>query len=136
MKILIDTNIIIDNFARRDEYGESLKILSYCENGVVEGIITTVTVMDAMYVLKKYLDSSTLRNAMFMLLQIVDVVPALKSDINTALTGDFKDFENAVQASCASRNKIDYIVTRNVNDFGTSVVKALSPEDMICLLQD
>ncbi|MDR3121287.1 MAG: PIN domain-containing protein [Clostridiales bacterium] len=44
MKILLDTNIVIDNLARRDEYAESLKILESCENGDIDGAVTTVTV--------------------------------------------------------------------------------------------
>ncbi|MDR1246451.1 MAG: PIN domain-containing protein, partial [Clostridiales Family XIII bacterium] len=81
MKILIDTNIIVDNFARRDEYAESLYLLDACENGELEGIVTTVTIMDVMYVLRKHLGSDEMRKSVQLLLQIVDVVPALKNDI-------------------------------------------------------
>lgn len=131
MKILLDTNIIIDNLSRRDEYGESLQILKLCENGFLEGIITTVTVMDVMYIMRKHLGSAEVRSAVQILLQIVDVVPVLKSDINTAFMADFSDFEDAVQASCAARVRVDYIVTRNVNDFRKSPVLAISPSDIL-----
>ena len=135
MKALIDTNIIIDNFACRDEYGDSLEILNLCENGELEGVVSTVTIMDAMYILRKHMDFTEARNATLKLIQIVDVVPVLKSDINTALTSDFSDFEDAVQASCASRVKTDYIVTRNVKDFRNSIVPSILPGDMLKLLQ-
>jgi predicted nucleic acid-binding protein len=134
MKLLLDTNIIIDNLARRDAYAESLHILDACENGEIEGVITTVTIMDVMYLLRKSLASAEARGAMRLLLQIVDVVPALKSDIAAALVGDFSDFEDAVQASCAARTKADYIVTRNVRDFEKSSVPAILPDDMLKLL--
>ncbi len=136
MKLLLDTNIIIDNLARRDEFGESLQILTLCENGYVEGVVTTVTVMDVMYILRKYLVPDEMREAMRMLLQIVDVVPALKSDITTALAGTLSDFEDAVQASCAARVKADYIITRNVKDFTESRIPAIQPADMLKLLSD
>ena len=131
MKVLLDTNIIIDNLARRDEYGESLQILTLCENGILEGIITTVTVMDVMYILRKHMSSEELRNAVQILMQIVDVVPAMKNDISLALMGDFRDFEDAVQANCAARNKADYIITRNVKDFEKSNIAAISPDDIL-----
>ena len=49
-------------------------------------------------------------------------------------TGLMRDFEDAVQAYCAKRHRIDYIVTRNVKDFVNSPVKAISPEDFINLV--
>jgi len=134
LKILLDTNIVIDNLARRDEYGESLQILNFCENGVLEGVITTVTVMDVMYIMRRHLGSREVRSAVQILLQIVDIVPALKRDITAALIGDFPDFEDAVQSSCAARAKADYIVTRNVRDFKKSSVPAVLPGDMLKIL--
>ena len=135
MKALIDTNIVVDNFARRDEYRDSLDILNLCENGGLEGVVSTVTIMDVMYILRKHMDSAEARYAALMLMQIVDVVPALKSDINAALTSDFPDFEDAVQAACAARVKADYIVTRNVRDFKNSPAPVILPGDALRLLQ-
>ena len=135
MKILIDTNIIVDNFARRDEYGDSLGILDLCENKRLDGVVSTVTIMDVMYILRKHMGYAEARNSVLMLMQIVDVVPALKSDINAALIGDFSDFEDAVQVACAARVKADYIITRNVRDFKNSSVPPILPGDMLELLQ-
>jgi predicted nucleic acid-binding protein len=134
LKILLDTNIVIDNLARRDEYAESLKILEACENGDIDGAVTTVTVMDVMYILRKHINPAEVRDAVWMLLQIVGVVPALKNDISNAFMWDFSDFEDAVQASCAARIKADYIVTRNVGDFEKSTIPSILPEDMLKLL--
>ena len=80
--------------------------------------------------------SAEARSAVLMLMQIVDVIPALKNDINVALTSDFSDFEDSVQAACAERVKADYIVTRNVRDFKNSSVPAILPGDMLRLLCD
>jgi predicted nucleic acid-binding protein len=135
VKILLDTNVVIDNFARRDAYGESLRIFAACEDGKIAGIVSMVTIMDVMYVLRKHLSAAEARNAVQLLLQIVDVVPVLKTDINAALAGDFKDFEDAVQASCAARAKTDYIITRNVSDFERSPIPAILPAALSDLLQ-
>ena len=134
MKILLDTNVIIDNLARRDEHGESLRILNLCEDGSLDGVITTFTIIDTMYVLRKYLGFDKIRGSMQMLMQIVDVVPILKSDINAALKGEFADFEDAVQASCATRIKADYIVARNIKAFINSPIKALLPVEFLSIL--
>jgi predicted nucleic acid-binding protein len=49
------------------------------------------------------------------------------SDINAALTLPINDFEDAVIAAVAKREKADYIVTRNEEDFKGSPVPAISP---------
>jgi hypothetical protein len=46
-----------------------------------------------------------------------------------------KDFEDAVQSSCARRVKADYIITRNVKDFEKSPVPAILPSEALELLR-
>lgn len=134
MKVLLDTNIIIDNLARRDEYGESFQILNLCESGLIKGTVTTATAMDTMYVMRKYLSLAEASHAMQILLQIVDIIPVIKNDISAAFKGGFRDYEDAVQASCAQRIKADYIATRNVKDFEKSSVPAVSPDVILRML--
>ena len=133
MKVLIDTNVVIDNLARRDEFGESLKIFRLCESGAINGIVTTATVMDVIYILRKHLPLADMRKAVQILIQVVDVVPVQKSDIRAALSSAFSDLEDAVQAFCATRSKADYIVTRNLDDFKNSTVPVISPIDFLGL---
>ena len=128
MKLLLDTNVVIDVVSKRPGYAASNDILRFCELRKAEGFVSTTTVTDAVYVLKKYLAPGDVREAVRTLLHIVDVVSVQKSDIMRALDGEWRDFEDAVQAACAARNKMTYIVTRNVGDFAKSDVKAVVPE--------
>ncbi len=50
-------------------------------------------------------------------------------DLKFAFTGVMSDFEDALQANCAKRYHIDYIITRNVKDFKLSPVKAIEPSE-------
>jgi predicted nucleic acid-binding protein len=56
--------------------------------------------------------------------------------IKTAIASDFPDFEDAVLSATASREKADYIITRNSNDFTHSPIKALSPEEFVEILKE
>jgi predicted nucleic acid-binding protein len=134
MRIFLDTNIIVDIVSRRGGYEDSLQILKYCETGHAKGFVSTVTVTDVMYILRKHIPPDAVRNAVQTLLIIVDVADVLKSDISAAFSSDMKDFEDAVQASCAERVKADYIVTRNIDDFENSAIPAILPADMLKLL--
>jgi predicted nucleic acid-binding protein len=134
MKLLLDTNIIVDVLSRRDGYEESLNILRCCEVRRAEGCITTATIMDVMYILRKHMEPSEMKEAVQTILTIVDVVEIREADIRAAFGSDMTDFEDAVQAFCAQRNKVDTIVTRNKKDFVKSPVPAMLPGEILSLI--
>ena len=134
MKFLLDTNIVVDVISRRGGFEDSLTIFRSCEVGIAEGVISATTVTDVRYILRKHIDPGGVRDAVKTLLLIMDVAGVLKSDISAALLSEVKDFEDAVQASCAERIKADYIVTHNLQDFGKSSVPAISPSKALELI--
>jgi len=136
MKILLDTNIVVDVLSRRGGYEESLQVLRYCEMRKVEGIASTATIMDVMYIMRKHMDAGKMRDAVRTFLTLVDVVEIRESDILAALDSEMSDFEDAVQAFCSKRNRADYIVTRNKKDFTYSPVPALLPGEMLSLFEE
>lgn len=46
---------------------------------------------------------------------------------------NWRDLEDGLQMQSASYEKLDYIVTRNIKDFGTSSVLPVLPEQLIAL---
>lgn len=48
----------------------------------------------------------------------------------------FNDFEDALQDSCAVYSDVDYIITRNVDDFMNSSVPILRPEEFINMIKE
>ena len=134
MKIMLDTNVVVDILSKRDGYEDLLQLVKYCEIRKVEGFISAITVTDVMYILRKHIDPSFVRETVQTLLLIVDVASVLKSDISYAFSSDMKDYEDAVQSSCAKRMKADYIVTRNLKNFGKSDVPAISPSGALKII--
>ena len=134
MKVLLDTNIIIDIITKRSGYEESLQILRFCEIGRIEGFVSAITVTDVMYILRKHISPEKVRDSARTLTALVDVAGILKSDIVFAFSSDMADFEDAVQASCAERIKANYIITRNLKDFKNSTVPAITPTSALALL--
>lgn len=131
MKFMLDTNIVVDILSQRDGYEESLQLVKYCELGKIEGFVSAVTITDVMYILRKHIAPNLVRETVKTLLLIIDVANVLKSDIISAFASEMKDYEDAVQSSCAERMKADYIVTRNLKDFEQSAVSAISPSDAL-----
>jgi predicted nucleic acid-binding protein len=71
-----------------------------------------------------------------MIAHILNLADTTGVDIKTAIASDFRDFEDAVLSATAAREKADYIITRNSNDFANSPVKALSPEEFVEILNE
>jgi hypothetical protein len=67
-----------------------------------------------------------------MLLDLFDVVGVDKFRLIKALTNeDFDDIEDRLQVECAQAVNADYIITRNINDFTTSLIPAILPEEFL-----
>ena len=132
MKLLLDTNVLIDVLAKRAGfYRDSLETLRFCEAGGVSAFVSAVSVADVMYIMRKYLPREALRNAVKTLLAITSVADVTRGDINNAFSSAMSDYEDAVQAYCAKRIRADFIITRNTRDFAGSPVKAVTPSEFL-----
>ena len=118
IKILLDTNIILDIALERREFFEKSKELMLTINKLsIPSYITATTVTDIYYILKKskghQLTISFLKN----LFDFIDIAGVNKEIIVSALDSELTDFEDGVQTECASQNDINIIITRNIADF-------------------
>ncbi len=132
MKVLIDTNVVLDVLCKREGlYEDAARIMKYCEVNKITGIISALTIPNIVYIMRKELDAQKTRDVIEKL-QLVFTVADLKADdIKKALSMNFKDFEDALQSACASRIKADYIITRNIRDFVNSKVTAIKPTELL-----
>lgn len=136
MKILVDTNIIIDALAGREPFRESAEqIFMLAANQIEEMYITAGSATDIYYLIRKHLhNAEQSKNTMSKLYQLFGILDVTANDCQDALLLDMKDYEDAVVSCCANRNQMDYIVTRNIKDYKLSKVKALLPEDFVKLV--
>lgn len=132
MKVLIDTNVVLDVLCKREGfYEDAARIMKYCEVNKITGVISALTIPNIVYIMRKELDAQKTRDVIEKL-QLVFTVADLKADdIKKALSMNFKDFEDALQSACASRIKADYIITRNIRDFVNSKVTAIKPTELL-----
>jgi predicted nucleic acid-binding protein len=59
------------------------------------------------------------------------VLDILAYNIKTVFDSPIMDFEDALIEETAYQTKIEYIVTRNVNDFKNSRVKIITPKKLL-----
>jgi len=133
MKVLIDTNVIIDVLGKNEKfYDDSYKIILLGLEGEIETIMSASAVTDVYYILKKYIhDSIILRENIFLLSNYLKICKATAEDITNAVLLSIPDFEDAVVAAIAKREKADFIISRNESDFENSHIPAISPAQFI-----
>jgi hypothetical protein len=133
MKILVDTNIIIDALTGREPFRESAEqIFMLAANQLQDMYITAGSATDIYYLIKKHLhNTEQSKNTMSKLYQLFGILDVTANDCQDALLSNMNDYEDAVVSCCAKRNQMDYIVTRNIKDYKQSKVKALLPDDFV-----
>ena len=131
MKVLVDTNIIIDALQSRDGFLEDARevILGV---GDYDGYITASSVTDIFYLQNRYFqDKEKARENLEDLLEIFGVLDVTGEDCRRALRGGMVDFEDAVLVEAAMRNGVDIIVTRNKKDFKGASIEVLAPREFL-----
>lgn len=133
MKILIDTNVILDILQKREPFfADSYRALRKATEDDAECLISASAVTDIFYMLRKALGSAQqAKEQIEQLAQIVSFADVQGMDIHTALMRAMPDFEDAVVDAVAERNGASYILTRNIKDFAGSVVPAILPADFL-----
>ena len=132
MKILIDTNIILDIVLERQPFVEqATQLFKAAQQANVVLFVTATTITDLYYVTRKAKGRAIALNFITDLLQFMDVAGVDKAVIMQALHSDITDFEDAIQESAAKSQAINVLVTRNETDFKSSALEIHSPESFL-----
>ena len=138
MKVLIDTNVIVDALTSREPWKESAeKIFLMTANQVMDAYITASSATDIYYLVKKYLHSTEqAKQVMGRLYSLMGILAVTGDECLDALASAISDYEDAVIERSAVKAKMDCIITRNVKDYQDRMVKAMLPDDFIALMED
>lgn len=137
IRIMLDTNIILDVLIHRQQfYEKSCQVLDLCENDVVSGFVCATTMTDIFYYLhKNYHDNKLCYDALGTVFRICKIAPVTRKDVKEAYLLRAKDFEDALLALCAQAQRCDYLVTRNKKDFVELPISALEPAEFLAILE-
>jgi predicted nucleic acid-binding protein len=133
MKVLVDTNVVLDVLLNQVPFSANSKVIfDLAEEKRITGYISASAVTDIFYIANKKLKNrETVYQGIERLAALFLIAPVSKSTITNALALRWKDFEDAVQCTVAKENDIAYIITRNEADFITSDIPCISPTDFI-----
>ena len=132
-RILVDTNVLLDYLLTREPfYEDAEKIVLACVEGKVKGCIAAHSVPNMFFILRKDYSPEERREVLLNLCRIFDVEGIDRAKLLSGLqNADFPDFEDCLQMECAKAYKAGYIVTRNIDDYKMSEIKAILPKDYL-----
>ncbi len=129
-RVLIDTDVVLDFFFDRKPFSAGAsEILSLCEYGMIQGLVTPIMLSNIYYLLRKTSSHNKVIANLKLLLTFIDIVEVNKEIVLQALNSDFKDFEDALQNfSAVCHEEVKIVITRNIKDYRTSRLAIMTPE--------
>ena len=103
MRVLIDTNVMIDAITNRDgKSGFSAQVIDLCANGIIDGFLAPHSLSNMYYILRKDYSDVQRRIILRRYSDILAVVELNKAVLESAINNSvITDFEDAVQYACA-----------------------------------
>lgn len=134
MKVLFDTNVVIDLLANREPFVHDARALfAAVERGTIVGCLCGTTVTTVHYLLAKHIGHAAARLQVGKLLTLFEVVPVNRARLQNALERPLSDFEDAVLFEAAVQAGAHCLVTRNGRDFAeakSSQLRIMAPAEL------
>jgi len=133
MKLLIDTNVILDVLLRREPFFKAAAdVLNLTQRDDVREYVSASAITDIYYIACRQMrDRSAVRDLLKRLLLVVSVAAVSEREIQNALGLAWSDFEDSVQYSVALLAEMDGIVTRNPTDYQDANIQIWLPEQAL-----
>jgi predicted nucleic acid-binding protein len=132
MKVLIDTNVVLDVLINNSAFFTySKKIFDFAEQKKITGFISASAITDIFYIAQRKLGKKAAKEAIKKVLKIFLPATVTDNNIFQALDLDWDDFEDSVQYIVGKYFSVNYIVTRNTQDFTSGSIAAITPEQFI-----
>jgi len=130
--ILIDTDVILDLFCKREPfYAFAAEVFTLGDRGKLHLATTPLVYVNVFYILRKVLGIEKAKELLRKLRLIVHVIPIDEKMVDLALNTQFSDFENGLQCFTARENDIGIILTRNVKDYKEKDLLVQTPEEYL-----
>ena len=137
MKVLIDTNVMVDVLQSREPWcKQGQAIFMAVANQKITGCITAKEAADIHFFSRKQfvgqenVDEKA-RNVLAKLFALFEVLDSLAEDCQNALGIRNGDYEDAMMMQTATRSGVDCIITRNGTHFSGGSVPVDSPDEFL-----
>ena len=132
MKLLIDTNVLLDMVLKRNGYETSVKLFRKIREREALACITASSVTDLFYIIRKEMhDTERTYAIMENIFCLVTILSVTEKDIQDAFGQKWRDFEDCVQYMTGQNNRMDYLITANQKDYKDVSLPVLTPAEWL-----
>ena len=133
MRVLINTNIVLDFLLQREPFFQDAELLFQAiDAGQLIGYVTATTLTDIFYISRKHTRSvEKARQAVSETLTAMVICPIDRAVLESAFNSGLIDFEDTVQIFGAVAQGLDAILTRDNKGFLSSPIPVLSIQELL-----
>ena len=135
MTVTVDINVLLDVFQKREpHYAASAQVVSMVTAGTLTGVCPAHGLTTLYYLVRKHASKPEAEAALDRVLRHFQIGNLSAADWQEARLLPLADFEDAVVATVSKVTASAFIITRNVDDFASAVVPAITPADFLSQL--
>jgi predicted nucleic acid-binding protein len=129
VRVLIDTNILLDFLLQREPFFQDAELLfDTINSGLVVGCVAATTLTDIFYIAQKHTRSiEQARQAVAEVLTVMTIFPVDRAVLESAFNSGLTDFE----IFCAVTQGLDAILTRDKRGFASSPIPVLAVGELL-----
>ena len=133
MTALIDTNVLLDHLAKREGFCQDAPaIFSMVEDGLLTGIVSSLSIVNCAYVLPKHYDGRAVLEQVKKMVRMFTISNVDAAVLEKAANLTPRDYEDAVQYLSALPYHPDVVITRDKNGFTDFDILVMTPADFVC----
>lgn len=127
-QVFIEADVVLDvALARKPFVDASREVLAWAESGQIIACISSNSIANIYYILRKIGGDEKARNFITQILRYLMVIPTDSMAITKALPSKFSDFEDAIQHFTALHHQCEIIITRNIQDYQYAEIEVMQP---------
>jgi len=132
VKVLLDTNIVLDLLLEREPFSDDAKdIFMLIETKKIEGVLCATTVTTLYYLINRSNSKVKTNTIIKSLLSIFSIANVDENVLLDALKNSGADFEDSVIYTSAKFFKADVIITRDAKGFKKSNILVMEPKEFL-----
>ena len=131
MKVIVDTNILIDFLAAREPFAEeAMALFQLADNDEIELMVSDLTIINTIYILRRmHYGLSEIYDSLDNIRPLLTITSMGATVVDRCLQHRSDDFEDEMQYFSAIDANADYIITRNKKDFDFGDSAVMTPQE-------
>ena len=131
MRVLLDTNVLLDIYLNRTQFVAASDILQAQKDDQIQGYISASSLTDIYYIARRQKGVDIAREAVRLSLDTFGICAVNDRLLEEAYAVAGKDFEDDLQIASAQMYGLSAIVTRDKGDFNHSPLPVYTPNELL-----